>query len=92
MIMVVKTSNKGPLNLRASTSTSSKLLAAIPYGTKLDVTTVNANWYKTKYNNHEGYVMAQYMANVENTYDRSKLQAIYESLKETLNLIEKAMS
>ena len=92
MIMVVKTSNKGPLNLRASTSTSSKLLAAIPYGTKLEVTAVNANWYKTTYNNNEGYVMAQYLANVENTYDRSKLQAIYESLKETLNLIEKAMS
>ena len=92
MIMVVRTSNKGPLNLRASTSTGSKIVAQIPYGTKLEVTTVNNLWYKTTYNGNEGYVMSQYLAETETTYDKTKLQAIYNSLKDTLNLIEKAMS
>ena len=92
MIMIVRTSNRGPLNLRASTSTGSKIIAQIPYGTKLEVTTVNNLWYKTIYNGNEGYVMSQYLAETEATYDKTKLQAIYNSLKDTLNLIEKAMS
>ena len=93
MTMKVHTANGGVLNLRASTSTSSALLATIPNGTTLEVTSVNSNWYQTTYNDKTGYVMAKYLISTSSdTPNRDKLQAIYNSLKETLNLIEKALS
>jgi len=57
MTAIVKTSNKGVLNLRAKASTTGQLLAQIAYGTKLEVTKVDSNWYKTTFNGKEGYVM-----------------------------------
>lgn len=92
MKMKVQTANGGPLNLRASTSTSSSLLGTIPNNTTLEVTAVNASWYQTTYNGKTGYVMAKYLVSESSdTPNREKLQAIYDSLKEALNLIEKAL-
>ena len=93
MKMRVQTANGGPLNLRASTSTSSSLLGTIPNNTTIDVTAVNASWYQTTYNGKTGFVMSKYLtSDSSSTPNREKLQAIYNSLKEILNLIEKALS
>jgi len=92
MKMKVRTANGGPLNLRESTSTSSALLATIPNYTVLEVSIVNNSWYKTTYNNKTGYVMSKYLvSDSSDSPNREKLQAIYDSLKEALNLIEKAL-
>ena len=92
MKMRVHTANGGPLNLRASTSTSSTLLGTIPNNTVIDVTAVNASWYQTTYNDKIGFVMSKYLvSNSSDSTNREKLQAIYDSLKEALNLIEKAL-
>ena len=91
MMVQVKTDNKGTLNLRASSNSSSKILAQIPYGTVLEVEKVNENWSKTSYNNKEGYVMNKFLSipsTSSSTFDKDKLQAIYDHLKTTLSLIE----
>lgn len=91
MTVQVKTDNKGTLNLRASNNSSSKILAQIPYGTVLEVEKVNESWSKTSYNNKEGYVMNKFLSTPStssSTFDKDKLQAIYDHLKTTLSLIE----
>ena len=91
MIMQVKTDNKGTLNLRADASSSSKILAQIPYGSVLEAEKVNENWSKVSYNNKNGYVMNKFLQTPSasaSTFDKDKLQAIYDHLKTTLSLIE----
>ena len=96
MKMQVKTDNKGSLNLRANSSSSSAILAQIPYGTVLEVEKVNDTWSKTIYNNRTGYVMNKFLlasstSPSPSTFDKDKLQAIYDNLKTTLSLIEKIL-
>ena len=92
MIMYVKTQNGGTLNLRQSASTSSAILAQIPNGAKLEAETANDTWSKVSDNNKVGYVMTKYLAEASTVItDKTKLQAIYNSLKETLSLIEDAL-
>ena len=89
MIMYVKTQNGGTLNMRRDASTSSPVLAQIKNGTKLEVEKINDNWFKVTFNNKTGYVMSKFL--VEATSAKEDLQRIYDSLKETLALIEKAL-
>ncbi|MDS0526673.1 SH3 domain-containing protein [Clostridium sp. SHJSY1] len=50
------------VNLRASKSTSSKVLAKIPEGTKVKLLSgVVSGWYKVQYNGQIGYVSASYV-------------------------------
>ena len=88
--MYVNTENKGTLNLRAEPSTSSKVLAQIPYGTSLELSLKNEIWSKTTYNNIEGYVMNKFLSS-ESNITKADLQKIYNSLKSTLETIEKIL-
>ena len=90
MIVQVKTDNKGTLNLRADASSSSKILAQIPYGSVLEVEKVHENWSKVSYNSKVGYVMNKFLQTptTSSAFDKDKLQAIYDHLKTTLSLIE----
>ncbi len=58
----------GGLNLRASASTSSKLLIQIPNNTQIVVSDYggDSNWYCTTYSGYSGFVMKQYVAVLEN--------------------------
>jgi len=89
-MMVVKTSNGGPLNLRAEPNANGSVLARIPNGTKVTLSPHNEKWGKTTYNNKEGYVMLSYLTEevVEKTITKDDLQKIYDSLKITLSTIE----
>jgi uncharacterized protein YgiM (DUF1202 family) len=49
------------VNLRASQSTSSTILAKIPEGTKVTITSVLSNWYKVTYNGQTGYIARGYL-------------------------------
>ena len=84
----VNTANKGTLNLRAEPSSSAKVLARIPYGTELEVESINSEWSKTKYESHTGYVMNKFLAEKTNQIKKEDLQRIYNSLKSTLSTIE----
>lgn len=91
--MIVKTSNNGPLNLRAEPNTNSPVLARIPNGTKVTLSPCNEKWGKTTYNDKEGYVMLSYLVEetVEKTITKDDLQKIYDSLKTTLTTIESVL-
>jgi uncharacterized protein YgiM (DUF1202 family) len=49
------------VNLRESQSTSSKILAKIPEGTKVTITSILSNWYKVSYNGQTGYIARGYL-------------------------------
>ena len=89
MTMYVKTQNGGTLNMRRDASTSSAVLAQIKNGTQLEVEKINDSWSKVTFNGKIGYVMNKFL--VEKTSAKEDLQRIYNSLKETLALIEKAL-
>lgn len=87
MIVYVNTPNNGTVNMRAEPNRSARILARIPYLTKLDATIVDSTWYQVSYNGKSGYVMSEFLTS-DNT---NNLQEIYDSLKATLALIEKAL-
>jgi uncharacterized protein YgiM (DUF1202 family) len=87
--MYVSTSG-GTLNLRQSPNGA--ILAQIPNGTKLEVESYNKEWYKTTYKDKTGYVSAKFLkGETTSPIDKADLQRIYNSLKETLTLIEGVM-
>ena len=51
----------GSLNLRASASSSAKVIAQIPNGTMLSALKVDDTWYAVTYNGLNGYVMGRYL-------------------------------
>ncbi|MBQ9300652.1 MAG: SH3 domain-containing protein [Clostridia bacterium] len=51
----------GNLNLRATASSSGKVLGRIPNGTVITAQPVDSKWYAVTYNGQSGYVMAQYL-------------------------------
>ena len=88
MITYVNTSNKGSLNLRAEPSKTAKVLAQIPYGTKLETDPTTTEWCKVNYQQYTGYVMSQFLSSVNKQFTKADLQKIYDSLKSTLQTIE----
>jgi len=90
MTVYVQTSNKGSVNLREKPDKSSKALAQIPYNTKLEVEYVDSKWSKAVYNGKTGYVMTEFLTS-NKSFSKSDLQAIYDSLKSTLTMIEKLL-
>ena len=83
----VNTPNKGTLNLRAEPSINAKTLAQIPYGTVLETDFTTGEWVQVSYKGQTGYVMCKFLGDSE----KQKLQKIYDSLKETLKVIEEAL-
>lgn len=49
------------VNLRASQSTSSTILAKIPEGTKVKISSILLNWYKVTYDGQAGYIARGYL-------------------------------
>ena len=90
MTAYVNTANKGTLNLRAEPSKRGKVLAMIPYRTSLEVEYVDSTWSKVTYNGQVGYVMTEFLSNGK-SITHSDLEQIYNSLKSTLETIEKIL-
>lgn len=57
----IKTSNKGPLNMRKSDSGKSEIITRIPYQTTVEVLEKGDEWSKVKYDDAMGYVMTKYL-------------------------------
>ena len=90
MIVYVNTQNGGTLNLRQSTSTSSRILAQIANGTKLEAEKINDAWAKITYEGKTGFAMLKFLSegNSQSTVSKADLQRIYNDLKTALNTIE----
>lgn len=91
MTAYVNTANKGTVNLRAEPKKGSKLLAQIPYKTQLEVEYVDDTWSKTTYDGKTGYVMTEFLSTGK-AITKSDLEQIYNSLKDTLAVIEKILA
>ena len=87
MRVTVNTPNHGTVNLRENPTITSKVLAQIPYGTELEATTYNGDWAKITYKDKDGYIMNKFLE----TSNKSDLQRIYNSLSNTLKLIEEVL-
>ena len=75
------TANSG-LRLRASASTSSKILCTMPYGTKL-TGTVSKNWLKTTYKGKTGYCYTTYLKKMTSDNTVTASQCNYVTVKST---------
>lgn len=87
MKVTVNTPNHGTVNLRENPTITSKVLAQIPYGTELEATTYNGDWAKITYKDKNGYIINKFLE----TSNKSDLQRIYNSLSNTLKLIEEVL-
>ena len=90
MTVYVNTANKGSVNLREKPEKTCRVLAQIPYNTKLEVEYVDSTWSKAAYNGKTGYVMTEFLSSGK-AITKSDLQEIYNSLKSTLATIEKIL-
>jgi len=73
--------------MREKPSETAKVLAKIPYGTKLEVSTTTSNWSEVTYNNMKGYVMNKFLGE-SNSITKADLKRIYDSLQQALKTIE----
>ena len=83
----VNTPNKGTLNMRERPSSTAKIIAQIPNGTKLEVGTTTETWSEVTYNGMKGYVMNKFLGE-NTTITKTDLQRVYDSLQQALKTIE----
>lgn len=89
MIVYVHTANKGTLNLRVAPKGA--ILLQIPNGTKLDAES-EGEWSKVTYKGKTGYVKTEFLSiSSDKTVTKEDLRAVYNSLRDTLVLIEKIL-
>lgn len=93
MSKLIVTANSGKtVNLRQQPSTTSKIIQAIPLAAEVDfIEKTSDQWYKIKYQDKEGYMMAKYLKQKQSTISQDDLRRVYDSLSETLTLIEKIL-
>ena len=90
MTVYVNTANKGSLNLREKPIKSSRILAQIPNHTTLEAEYYDSTWSVVTYKGYSGYVMTEHLSSGK-PITKSDLQQIYNSLKQTLETIEKIL-
>ena len=76
--------------MRAEPNRTAKILVQIPYKTSLEAEYVDSTWSKVTYNGQTGYVMTEFLSSGK-SITKSDLQQIYNSLKSTLETIEKIL-
>ena len=91
--LIVTASGGNTVNLRSTPSLSSSVLIQVKINSKVDfIEKVNDDWNKVRYGRYEGYMMAKFLKDPEQTkISQDDLRAVYDSLKETLALIEKVL-
>ena len=90
MTVYVNTADKGTLNMREKPEKAGKILERIPYKTQLEAEYVDSTWSKVGYNGKIGYVMTEFLSSGK-AITKSDLEQIYNSLKDTLTIIEKIL-
>ena len=81
------------VNLRSSPSRTAPILTSIKLKQEVElIEKISDDWCKIKYNKYEGYMMAKYLkVPGQSKVSQDDLRAIYNSLKDTLVLIEKVL-
>ena len=90
--LIVTATNGKTVNLRKQPNTSSGIVKQIPISTEVELIEKSSDtWYKINYNGTEGYMMAKYLKQKQSTISQEDLRKVYNSLSETLSLIEKIL-
>ena len=58
------------VRLREGPGTSYDVVIKIPYGTAVQAEYYNSSWYKVKYNNYSGYMMAEFLSSTRPSADQ----------------------
>lgn len=88
----VYSSNGGAVRMREAPSTTAKIIMTIEPNTEVELLQKSADWSKIKYAGKEGYMMNKYLiTNSSSSVNKADLQKIYNSLKETLDLINQIL-
>lgn len=90
MTVFVDTANKGTVNLREEPRRAARILAQIPYKTSLEAEYVDSEWSRVTYNGKTGYILTEFLSSGK-SITKGDLQQIYNSLKDTLTIIEKIL-
>lgn len=94
MSKLIVVADKGDtVNLRKLPSRSSSILTQIKLNKQVELLEKESDeWYKVQYGSYTGYIMSKYLKDAEKSeLSKADLQAVYNSLKETLTLIEKIL-
>lgn len=67
------------LNLREGKSTSAKIIALIPAGSKVQVIDAEEDWYEVSYNGMRGYVYNEYLSKTQYTWTQTELRPFADS-------------
>ena len=90
-LIVTATSGK-TVNMRKQPSTSAPILQQVPLSTEVELIEKSSDlWYKVEYSGTQGYMMAKYLKQNQSTISQDDLRKVYNSLNETLALIEKIL-
>lgn len=90
-LIVTATSGK-TVNMRTQPTTTSSIIQAIPIATEVELIEKTSNqWYKIEYSGIQGYMMSKYLKQKQSTISQEDLRKVYNSLSETLTLIEKIL-
>ena len=90
-LIVTATSGK-TVNMRKQPSTSAPILQQVPLSTEVELIEKSSDlWYKVEYSGTQGYMMAKYLKQKQSTISQDDLRKVYNSLNETLALIEKIL-
>ena len=90
--LIVTAQSGSTVNMRVQPTTTSKIIQAIPLATEVElVEKTSSTWYKIRYEDKEGYMMAKFLKQKQSTVSQEDLRSVYNSLSETLTLIEKIL-
>ena len=90
--LIVTTNSGKTVNMRLQPTTTSKIVQAIPISSEVElIEKTSTTWYKIKYLGKEGYMMAKYLKQKQSNISQEDLRKVYNSLNETLTLIEKIL-
>lgn len=79
--------------MRETPSKTGLLICTVPIGTEVTVVSkVDDDWSKIQYNNQVGYMMSQFLTNETTYVTKAELQKIYNSLSETLKIINEVLN
>lgn len=93
MSKLIVTAEKGKtVNMRTEPTTTAQIIQAIPITTEVEfIEKTSTQWYKIEYLGMQGYMMAKYLKQKQSTISQDDLRKVYNSLNETLALIEKIL-
>lgn len=78
--------------MRSEPIKSSPIVTTIPYGATVSMEQVDDAWAKVEYKGKVGYAMIKFLSTDKSSgISKTDLQRIYDSLKNTLKLIEEVL-